>query len=108
MSTALYILQIIFYSIAIVFMLTFMIVGIWSFVLFVKTCKTQKIKNNLLDKLNENISNLSNITPYNNDNSEDISTDLLSDFDTNDNEITTLNTENTDYEDTTPNENETL
>ena len=59
MSTALQIVQIIFYIAGIVFIVSFMNIGIWSFVIFNKTFKALRIKNYLLDNLNKNITKLS-------------------------------------------------
>lgn len=58
MSTAVQILQIMFYSIGTLFMIAFMIIGIWSFVLFTKMFKNQRIQTYLLEKINNTISTL--------------------------------------------------
>ena len=58
MSTAVQILQIIFYSIGSLFMIAFMIIGIWSFVIFTKMFNNQRIQTYLLEKINNTISSL--------------------------------------------------
>ena len=78
MSTTLQIFQIIFYSVAIIFMITFMIIGVWAFVLFIKTCKGKTTKNYLLDKLNKNVANLNNSYTNNNYEHANNPTDFLS------------------------------
>ncbi len=59
--SAMNIVQIIFQSIAILFMLTFMFIGIWSFIIFIKIYKNQRINNFLLEKLNQSILSLTSI-----------------------------------------------
>ena len=39
-------------------MLSFMFIGIWSFIIFLKIYKNQRINNYLLDKINKSISSL--------------------------------------------------
>ena len=58
MSIALQIIQMIFYIVGILFMLSFMFIGIWSFIIFLKMYKNQRINNYLLDKINKSISSL--------------------------------------------------
>lgn len=58
MSVALQIIQMIFYIVGILFMLSFMFIGIWSFIIFLKIYKNQRINNYLLDKINKSISSL--------------------------------------------------
>ena len=58
MSVALQIIQLIFYIVGILFMLSFMFIGIWSFIIFLKMYKNQRINNYLLDKINKSISSL--------------------------------------------------
>lgn len=58
MSVALQIIQMIFYIVGILFMLSFMFIGIWSFIIFLKMYKNQRINNYLLDKINKGISSL--------------------------------------------------
>lgn len=58
MSIALQVIQIIFYIVGILFMLSFMFIGIWSFIIFLKMYKNQRINNYLLDKINKSISSL--------------------------------------------------
>lgn len=59
MTTSLQIIQIVFQSVAILFMITFMFIGIWSFIIFIKMYKNQKEKNYLLKKISNNLSRLS-------------------------------------------------
>lgn len=56
MTTTMQVVQIIFQTVAILFMLTFMFIGIWSFILFIKMNKNQRIQNFLLEKINKSIS----------------------------------------------------
>lgn len=58
MTIALQIIQIVFQSIAILFMLTFMFIGIWSFIIFIKIFKNEKLKMDLLTKINNNLISL--------------------------------------------------
>lgn len=58
MSTSLQIIQIVFQSVAILFMITFMLIGIWSFIIFIKMYKNQKEKNYLLEKISNNLIDL--------------------------------------------------
>ena len=58
MSVALQIIQMIFYIVGILFMLSFMFIGIWSFIIFLKMYKNQRINNYILDKINKSISSL--------------------------------------------------
>ena len=58
MSVALQIIQMIFYIVGILFMLSFMFIGIWSFIIFLKIYKNQRVNNYLLDKINKSISSL--------------------------------------------------
>lgn len=64
MLVALQIIQIIFQSVAILFMICFMFIGIWSFIIFLKMSKTQRLQTYLLEKINKSISTLK----VNNDN----------------------------------------
>ena len=43
MTTALQVVQIIFQSVAIIFMICFMFIGIWSFIAFLKMAKNQNL-----------------------------------------------------------------
>lgn len=54
------IIQIIFQSVAILFMICFMFIGIWSFIVFLKIAKNQRIQTYLLEKINKSISSLEN------------------------------------------------
>lgn len=60
MTTALQIVQIIFHSVAIIFMLCFIFIGIWSFIVFLKMAKNQRIQTYLLEKINKSICSLEN------------------------------------------------
>ena len=51
MTTALQVVQIIFQSVAIIFMICFMFIGIWSFIAFLKMAKNQRIQTFLLEKI---------------------------------------------------------
>lgn len=62
MTTALQVVQIIFQSVAIIFMICFMFIGIWSFIVFLKMAKNQRIQTFLLEKINKSISSLEKIT----------------------------------------------
>lgn len=75
MSVALQIIQMIFYIVGILFMLSFMFIGIWSFIIFLKIYKNQRINNYLLDKINKSISSL------NLNNNESVVDSLDFDFD---------------------------
>ena len=65
MSVALQIIQMIFYIVGILFMLSFMFIGIWSFIVFLKMAKNQRIQTFLLEKINKSISALENDTKKN-------------------------------------------
>ena len=62
MTTALQVVQIIFQSVAIIFMICFMFIGIWAFIAFLKMAKNQRIQTFLLEKINKSISSLEKIT----------------------------------------------
>ena len=62
MTTALQVVQIIFQSVAIIFMICFMFIGIWSFIAFLKVAKNQRIQTYLLEKINKSISSLEKAT----------------------------------------------
>ena len=53
MTTAMQVVQIIFQSVAIIFMICFMFIGIWSFIAFLKIAKNQRIQTFLLEKINK-------------------------------------------------------
>lgn len=65
MTTAMQIVQIIFQSVAIIFMICFMFIGIWSFIAFLKMLKNQRIQTFLLEKINKSISSLEKSTTKN-------------------------------------------
>ena len=50
MTTAMQIVQIIFQSVAIIFMICFMFIGIWSFIAFLKMLKIKEFKHFYLKK----------------------------------------------------------
>ena len=58
MTTAMQVVQIIFQSVAVIFMICFMFIGIWSFIVFLKMAKNQRIQTYLLEKINKSISSL--------------------------------------------------
>ena len=58
MVLAVQVFQIIFYSIAIIFMGTLIFISIWGFITFNKMYKNQRIQNLLLDKIYQSISQL--------------------------------------------------
>lgn len=62
MDFAIQIFQIVFYSVAILFMLTFMFIGIWSFIIFNKIRKGFVVQNYILEKIYKVISHKSNTT----------------------------------------------
>ncbi len=65
MTTAMQVVQIIFQSVAIIFMICLMFIGIWSFIVFLKMAKNQRIQTFLLEKINKSISALENDTKKN-------------------------------------------
>ncbi|AYE34682.1 hypothetical protein [Clostridium septicum] len=73
MILAVQIFQIIFYSVAILFMIALTIISIWGFIIFNKMHKNQRIQNFLLDKIYQSINHLtySKYKNSNNDNSKD-------------------------------------
>ncbi len=48
MKTAMQVVQIIFQSVSIIFMICLMFIGIWSFIVFLKMAKNQRIQTFLL------------------------------------------------------------
>ncbi|MGL5379659.1 hypothetical protein [Clostridium sp.] len=58
MDLAVQIVQIVFYCVAILFMIILSIIFIWGFVIFNKMHRNQKVNNLLLDKINYSISKL--------------------------------------------------
>lgn len=71
MILAVQIFQIIFYSIAIVFMCALTFIGIWSFITFNRMYNNQRIQNFLLDKIYQSISQLSLNFTYQSKTTED-------------------------------------
>ena len=72
MTTALQIVQIIFHSVAIIFMLCFIFIGIWSFIVFLKMAKNQRIQTYLLEKINKSICSLENLITDDTDEDDNI------------------------------------
>lgn len=58
MDLAVQIFQIVFYSIGALFMITFSIIGVWSFIVFNKTYKARRIQNYLLEKIYQAINQI--------------------------------------------------
>ena len=81
MTTALQVVQIIFQSVAIIFMICFMFIGIWSFIIFIKMFKNQRIQNFLLEKINTSISSLEKSYKNTKNLDNDISVDTDFNFD---------------------------
>lgn len=75
MDLAVQIFQIIFFSIGALFMITFSIIGIWSFILFNKYYKNKRIQNYILEKIYQSINQLTYKNSSLNESSDD---DLLS------------------------------
>ena len=71
MILAVQIFQIIFYSIAIVFMCALTFIGIWSFITFNRMYNNQRIQNFLLDKIYQSISQLNSNFTYQSKTTED-------------------------------------
>ncbi|EOR21218.1 MULTISPECIES: Vpu [Clostridium] len=72
MDLAVQIFQIVFYGIGALFMITFAIIGIWSFIIFNKAYKTRRIQNYLLEKIYQAINQISYKSNSSlNENSED-------------------------------------
>lgn len=70
------VLQIIFYSIGSIFMIALTIIGIWSFILYIKNSKNIRLQNYILEKIYQSINN-KNIF-YSNSNKETFEKDLAS------------------------------
>lgn len=81
MSVALQVVQIIFQSVAVIFMICFMFIGIWSFIVFLKMFKNQRIQTFLLEKINTSISSLENSYKTAKRLNDDISVDTDLNFD---------------------------
>jgi hypothetical protein len=84
MDLAVQIFQIVFYSIGTLFMITFSIIGIWSFIIFNKTYKARRIQNYLLEKIYQAINQITYKNSSSlNENSDDelLSPDELLDVD---------------------------
>ena len=75
MDLAVQIFQIIFFSIGALFMITFSIIGIWSFILFNKYYENKRIQNYILEKIYQSINQLTYKNSSLNESSDD---DLLS------------------------------
>ena len=76
MDFATNILQMIFYSIGSIFMIVFTIIGVWSFILYVKNSKSLRLQNYILEKIYQSINNRN--TFYSNSNQETFEKDLTS------------------------------
>lgn len=74
MDLAVQIFQIVFYGIGALFMITFAIIGIWSFIIFNKYYKTKRIENYILEKIYQAINQLSykNNSTLNENSDEDL------------------------------------
>ena len=81
MSVALQVVQIIFQSVAIIFKIWFNFIGIWSFIIFIKMFKNQRIQNFLLEKINTSISSLEKSYKNTKNLDNDISVDTDFNFD---------------------------
>ena len=79
MDLAVQIFQIVFYGIGALFMITFAIIGIWSFIIFSNYHKSKRIENYLLEKIYQAINQL---TYKNNSSLNESSDDELMDIDT--------------------------
>lgn len=60
MNSAVQIFQIIFFGIGSLFMITFCIIGIWSFIILKKYYKAKRIQNYILEKIYQSINQLNN------------------------------------------------
>lgn len=67
MDFAIKILQIIFYSIGSIFMITFTIIGIWSFILYIRNSNNLGLQNYILEKIYQSI-NTQNTSTLNSNN----------------------------------------
>lgn len=76
MDFATNILQIIFYSIGSIFMVTLNIIGIWSFILYIKNSKNIRLQNYILEKIYQSINTKNTFTS--NSNKETFEKDLSS------------------------------
>lgn len=76
MDFATNILQIIFYSIGSIFMVTLTIIGIWSFILYIKNSKNIRLQNYILEKIYQSINTKNTFTS--NSNKETFEKDLSS------------------------------
>lgn len=88
MSSTLIVIQIIFYSLGILFLLTFMIIGIWSFIIYNKMYRSKRVENYVLEKIYQTL--VRKETTYNlNDTNFDINSLLEDDnlFDENNDEL---------------------
>lgn len=71
MILAIQIFQIIFYSVAVIFMGTLILISIWGFITFNKIYKNQRVQNFLLDKIYQSICQLDFKSTYTPKNTED-------------------------------------
>lgn len=77
------VIKIFFYITSIVFMFIFSFIGIWGFISFIKMQKHLKYQNQLTEKLNQNLSNLSRINSINSNALKEIASKLKEDQDSN-------------------------
>ena len=96
MSTALSVIQIIFYSVGILFLITFMIIGIWSFIIYNKIHRSKRVQNYILEKIYQKLS-VSEKPTISNDDLFDINSILEDDSLFNDNSL-----ENDDFKKENP------
>lgn len=78
MSSTLNVIQIIFYSLGILFLITFMIIGIWSFIIYNKMYRSKRVENYILEKIYQCIQQ-KNITQTQNELGFDINSILEDD-----------------------------
>lgn len=71
MNSAIQIFQLMFFGIGSLFMITFCIIGIWSFILLKKYYKAKRIQNYVLEKIYQSINHLN----YNNNSSSEHTND---------------------------------
>ena len=74
MELVVQIFQIVFYGMGTIFMIIFAIIGIWSFIIFNKYYKAQRIENYILEKIYQAINQLSykNNSTLNDNSNEDL------------------------------------
>lgn len=75
MNLAVQVFQIIFYSIGSIFMLTFCIIGIWSFILYNKSYTLKRIQNYILEKIYQSLNQNLGESGLHNENTSDLFND---------------------------------